>query len=323
MPDRHSVRHAEQKAGEDADQVEKVALRNGSAIIDTGVRDEQIAEAMEEEDYEPSMAGLDDPGDNPGRERWHRLDLGLEGGVSAIRQEIGRRGDFLKSGYPFDVDGNTLRYRGPSSGFYEYCLGISVAPNVVEGDFVQLPRSFERIVALIVQLYMGAHSDSFHTGAPRDDNLTTWYAAMQELGRRTNEWKWQPHEGLPNEPTVGGDAGMDFVVWKKSPDARPGHLFIIGQCACGGNWSGKLDELSLRVLSAWFHPMTYVEPVRAFATPFTLSDGNFQFAHKRAGWVLDRIRLVGMAEAVSGEAEYVAWRQRLEAMVNLSLSDAA
>jgi hypothetical protein len=319
--DAHSVRHQEQTVARDADQTEKVAILTGSTVIDAGVRDDVIADALEDDEFDPAVAGLAD--DEPGRERWHRLDLGVEGGVSAISGEIERRIKYLGTAYPFDLDRGTLTYRGPSSGFYEYCLGISLAPTITTGAYVQLPRTFERVAALLTKLYMGVHTELFNSGAPRDAPYGTWKSAMEELRQLTGEWWWHPQEGLPNAPTVGGDGTIDFVVWKKQLDKRAGNIFVLGQCACGGNWDQKLDELSLRALGAWFHPVSWVDPIRAFATPFVLSDGNFKIAHLRAGWVLDRIRLTAIAEQVKDDAEYMAWEAKLSAMVALAIPKAA
>lgn len=323
MIDRYSIRHQEQSAATDADQAEKLARTAGSSTIDAAIRDDQIAEALEDDTFEPELVGLDDT--NPGRERWHRQDLGVEAGVTALQEEILRRKKYLGGAYPFELEGNLLTYTGEDSGFYSYCLGITQAPNITTGDLVQLPRTFERVVAIVVKLYMGIHTSSFHSGAPRDPEreLGTWAAAMAQLAQDTGEWWWGPEEGLPEEPTVGGDGGVDFVVWKHAPDARPGHLFVVGQCACGNDWSNKLNDLDLPGLGAWFKPISFIPPIKAFATPFALSDGNFQMAHKRAGWVLDRIRLVSMADKVKHEAEYTAWSTVLSDMTSLSLGEAA
>jgi hypothetical protein len=317
MTDRYSIRHEEQKAARDADQAEWLALWTGSAVVDAGVRDDLIAEALEVDELEPGLSGLEDA--DPGRERWHRQDLGVEAEVGAVHQEATRRCKYLGKAYPFDIDGGTLTYRGPSSGLYEYLLGISVAPNVTTGEYVCLPRSFERVIATVTKLYMGAHSEAFHCGHPRDPGYGTWKSAMVELHNRSREWWWSPEDGYPDEPHVGGDGGIDFVVWKRALDARPGSLFIAGQCACGGDWDDKLDDLSLKELGGWFHPISWIEPIRAFATPFALSDGNFQKAHKRAGWVLDRVRLSAMAEPIKDEAEYTDWLPVISQMVDLAL----
>lgn len=317
--DVYSIRHEEQRAGNDADQVEARALLTGAAVIDVGIFDQRLAEALEPEEFEPGLAGMAD--EEPGFERWHEQDLGVEGSVSAISDEIIRRAGVLEAAYPFELTRNTLRYVGKGTGIYEYCLGICLAPNVTTGEYVRLPRSFERIVAILLKLYLGANAESLHTGAPRDPEVgKNWRAAMATLEAQSGEWHWSPEEGFPEEPTVGGDAGMDFVVWKGAPDARPGHLYIVGQCACGGDWASKLDELNLEVLGSWFRPISKLAPVRAFATPFMLSEGNFLVAHKRAGWVLDRGRIVGMATAAAGHPELTQWEAEVRALTQLGLA---
>lgn len=321
MIDRYGVRRAEQRAAKDADQAEKVAVRTGSAVLDIGIRDDLIADAVELEEFDPELVGLDD--ENPGFTRWHRQDLGVEGEADPLHQEVVRRIKYLGSSYPFRLEGANLVYTGLSSGMYEYCLGISLAPNITTGRFVELPRSFERIVATVTRLYMGVHAEHLHTGAPRDPGFGEWPSIMRHLHDRSGEWWWRPQEGYTEDPHVGGDQGIDFVVWKRALDPRPGSLFVIGQCACGDDWDDKLNDLDLKQLGAWFHPVSWIDPIRAFATPFCLSDGNFQFAHTRAGWVLDRVRLTAMAEVVREHDDYVPWMPKVGEMIELSFEEAA
>lgn len=311
MPDSYSVRHVEQRAITNADQVEFQSILSGSAVLETGVYDERLSGESED------MAVLDND-----VEIWHKQDVTLDGEVGPIRDEILRRINLLGPAYPFTLSRNSLNYQPSLSKFYEYCLGICLAPNVTKNPFVKLPRSFERVTADLVKSYMGVHSKSFHTGAPRDAaNGTTFEAAMQNLSLACSnsvEWRWSPEPGYPEETSIGGDGGVDFVVWKRALDKRIGQLFIVGQCACGNDWDTKFNDLREDRLKPWFRPLTYVNFVRCFATPFMLSDGNFLAAHHEAGWTLDRARLVMMAESACHEAEYQNWIPILNQMFALS-----
>jgi hypothetical protein len=177
---------------------------------------------------------------------------------------------------------------------------------------VRFPRSFERVTALLLKTYFGDGTEAQHTGAPRDaESGVTFKDAMEHLNRRSGEWVWGPEPGLPDEPTVVGDEGLDFVVWKDSLDERRGHLFILAQCACGNDWETKLDELNVQRLSKWFKPLSYVTPVRAFVTPHHLSRGHMREAQRLGGLVFDRTRLTLTAERVASESDFAPWTERL------------
>jgi hypothetical protein len=285
--DLYRQRRFQQRSGDDADQAEFAAIIRTSAVVDAAIYDDRIAGALD--DFEPQ--GIEADAD------WHQQDLRIDLAVGRVQEEIERRVSILGDAYPFELRGNEIRYRPSFTGVYEFCLATSCAPNITAGAFVKLPRVFERVTTLIVQRYLGDHTESLHTGWPRDRRVgTTFRAVMNKLNEMSGEWVWSTHPDLPDEPPNNKDEGLDFVVWKKSLDKRVGQLFIVGQCACGDDWEQKLNDLNLARLGKWFHPLAYVLPVRAFATPHFLSDGNLINAQREAGIVYDRPRLVLMAE---------------------------
>jgi len=310
MTDVYTIRHEEQNHLSDADQVEISAIIRGTAVIDDGVYDERVAGVLDDE--AEALGG--------GDARWQRQDLVLEGEVGPVRAEIERRMAKLGGAYPFTLDGNQVVYNPSAHGFYEYFLAISTSPSLTKKPFTGLPRTFERITAQLVRAYMGVHTETFHTGAPRNpDAGRTYAAAMQKLHEAAGErdWFWSPERGYPMAPTRGGDEGLDFVVWKKALDDRIGEIVIIGQCACGNDWANKFADLTHDRLNPWFRPVTYVPAIRCFATPFVLSDGNFLTATARAGWTLDRIRLVKLGEAAAADNEVLSWVPTMRDMLGL------
>lgn len=310
MTDIYSIRHREQEHIADADQVEISAILRGSAVLDAGQFDERVAGVLDDE-----ADSFTDEGP-----RWQRQDRALEDEVGPTSTEVQRRIRLLGDAYPFELDGNELAYKPAGHAFYEYFLAVSTSPSLTTKPYTKLPRTFERITAQLVRSYMGSHSEAFHTGAPRDPSSGRTYAsAMAKLHEAAGlrDWFWQPARGYPTAPTRGGDEGLDFVVWKRSLDGRIGELVVIGQCACGNDWDTKFGDLTIERLSPWFRPVTYVPATRCFATPFVLSDGNFLTAHERAGWVLDRIRLVKMADAAVEDPGVTAWIPALKDLVEL------
>ena len=49
---------------------------------------------------------------------------------------------------------------------YEFLLAICNADNLTAGEYVKLPRLFERLSAKLVAAYFGPKSRSIHTGSP-------------------------------------------------------------------------------------------------------------------------------------------------------------
>jgi hypothetical protein len=310
LNDTYSVRHEEQRAIASADQAEMRAIMAGSAVADAGVYDEILSGEME--DLEVG---------GPDMERWNRQDVAMDSEVGSVRDELLRRVEILGDAYPFDVEEGQLRYRRSGSGFYEYCLGICLAPSITRKPYVKLPRSFERIVAVLIRHHLGPAWHRFHTGAPRDPpngmNFFKSMAKLSEISSDKREWRWNPVDTYPQRPSVSGDGGVDFVVWRPAPDRRIGQLYVVGQCACGNDWDQKFEDISVARLSKWFRPLSEVPIIRCFTTPFWLSAGNFEAAHTDAGWTLDRGRLTLLAEDARSDPDFAAWQPQLGELFGL------
>lgn len=305
--DPYSLRHLHQRAAHNADQAEFAAMLVGSTVVDVGIYDDRVAGAMD--DFNPD--------DNTVQADWHRLDIEYDTAVGDIGQEIIRRASIMGDAYPFLLEGGGLDHQPSINRVYEFCLAICNAPNITSNPFTQLPRTFERLSAHIIQLYLGPHSESLHTGWPRDVAVGVKFKdAMLRLNKESGEWVWGPGPGLPSEPS-GGDAGADFVAWKQALDGRTGQLFVLGQCACGDDWDTKFNDLTLESFSKWFHPAPLVRPVRAFVVPRHLVNGNLAEASRDAGIVFDRARLALIAGAGDNAEVIAAWKPKLDELINL------
>jgi hypothetical protein len=316
MSDIYTVRHDQQRAITSADQTEAQAIYAGAAVADAGIYDELLSGELE--DLETGAHDV---------QHWSKQDVALDDEVGSVTTELARRKLLLGSAYPFDLDGGTIKYRPSKTGFYEYCLGICLTPSLTKKPYVQMPRSFERIVALLIQLHLGSSWQHFHTGHPRAQvNGTTFYKCMTNLSKISSderEWVWAPDPRWPLKPGVGGDGGLDFVIWRPAPDKRIGQIYVVGQCACGNDWSTKFNDLRVEPLDKWFRPTTEVPFIRAFTTPFMLSDGNFAVAHSEAGWTLDRARLTMFAEEAAEHPDVLALKPFLQEMFTLATAKAA
>jgi len=317
MSDIYSVRHEDQRAITSADQVEMAAIRNGTAVADVGGYDERLSGELD--DLEVGASDTD--------EFWSKQDVSLDDEVGGITTELTRRANLMGAYYPFKINGGTLTYNPSVTGFYEYCLAICQTPSLTKKPFTALPRSFERVVASLIQIHLGDSWKSLHTGHPRDASVgTTFYKAMQTVSTVTSnnrEWRWDPDPRWPLKPGIGGDGGLDFVVWRPASDSRIGQMYVVGQCACGNDWDTKFHDLRPEKLQKWMRVVSEVPYTRCFTTPFLLSDGNFAAAHNEAGWVLDRMRLTFMAEEAAAHPRVITAKPLLSSMFDIAASSAA
>jgi len=282
-----------QRLSGDADQVEIDAVRLGSATIDSGIQDELIAGVMD--DF------INDDGDQM---EWAERDMANDSATTGIVGEINRRVQTLGELYPFSVEGNSLRPKDDFDSItYKYCLAISVQTQISKTPFTLLPRTFELVAKDFCAAHFGPYAKSEHTGWPRsrDDQPKIYKDLAECLNKLTKEWIWKPAEGLTNQDSRHiKDNGIDFITWLESPDEEPGKLFILGQCACGEDWTEKYNDIDVKRLTDWFSPL-WVEPVKAFCTPYALVQANIWDAGRSAGLVYDRLRITALSGNFEGK----------------------
>ena len=139
------------------------------------------------------------------------------------------------------------------------------------------------------------------------------------MHEETGEWVWDPEDVL--DPKDVRDGGCDFVVWLEPSDRRKiGHLFVLGQCACGNDWQDKLDDLKITKIGKWFHPLSTVPPVRSFATPRHVVDDMLREGSREAGLFFDRARLALVAESAGGDFFDAGTIAQMDGLIDLVFS---
>jgi len=98
------------------------------------------------------------------------------------------------------------------------------------------------------------------------------------------------------------DLGLDVVFWLPSSDGRGADLHFLVQCATGRNWDSKLDDINLKEWSS--HLNWAVPPVRIFCVPnvIRLTEERWIRTSSRAGWIVDRPRLIEFARNLEFDA---------------------
>ncbi|MBF0142537.1 MAG: hypothetical protein HQL57_02810 [Magnetococcales bacterium] len=314
----YNVRCMNQRISYAADKAEyRSILYNGVSHVRDGIYNDEIADAMD--DFSPP------PSEPNKHSSWEEKDLQLDSAVGGIHETIVKRQELLGESYPFTLDGQQLIYRPSKSKIYEFCLAISNSRNITRNPYTGLPRLFERISAELVRVHLGANAKAFHSGFPRDGEIS-FKEAMRVLADSTREWFWKPETDIPEDGGAEKDGGMDFAAWIPSPDKRQGQIFVLGQCACGNDWICKWNDLNLSRLQKWFHPMLILNPpIRAFATPFHINDALLKESIREAGLVFDRIRLtlIGESSGLTVNQLPMYNGRGIESLIEFVLSQAA
>lgn len=292
-------RKTDQRTAKNADQTEFLAVKFGSCALDEGVRDDRTADAMDD-------FGTLDPTINAS---WAVDDSKVDDAVGSLAGEIERRATLMGGAYPFVKDGNTLKYRRSNSLAYELCLATCNAPTIVKNPYNALPPAFERLCRDVTKCFLGNGAEAMRTGWPidgEDERTARFKSIADRMNRLTKEWVWQPGPGRPEDPSHLSvkDLGIDFAVWKCLPDGRRGTLFLLGQCACGDDWTEKFGDLNLKEIDEdWFRYFSVAMPMRLFCVPRHIpNETYFDEVNRKAGLVLDRTRISMIAEVEANRA---------------------
>ncbi|SHJ58380.1 hypothetical protein SAMN04488012_1126 [Palleronia salina] len=295
------------KVSNDADQAELVAVRFGQSRASSGVRDDAIADTLEE-NYAAD--------DGRNEETWQSHENSLDTASSQIIEELERRQKALGDLYPFSLDGDVIKHISSNSQVYEFLLCTSLSPNLTTGEYVEFPRKFERIAMLLTANFLGENVNFCHTGSPNE--FGRFRDAAEVAIGSSRELVWQPNPDLPEEGPESGDSGVDYILWKDFGCGRAiGQPFFLGQCACGNNWDSKLNDISQRFLR-WFAPLK-VDPGKVFAIPHVVPESKLRDVAIEAGIVMDRVRLVkALSQASHFQVE--DWRDSLSQTIKLVAS---
>jgi hypothetical protein len=292
------LRGLHQKVSKDADQAELIALRFGTSRAISGVKDDAIADSLED-----NYAAEDELGE----EAWQSVETSLDTASSQILGELARRADALGELYPFKLSGDVLYYEQSASLVYEFLLCASLTPSLTTGDFKSFPRCFERLATVLTANFLGENTRYCHIGYPNE--LKRFKAAVEVAIKNSGELRWQPSEDLPADGPRSGDEGVDFILWKDFGCGRPiGQPFFFGQCACGNDWDTKLNDVSERFFK-WFSTLR-VDPAKVFAVPFVIPESKLREVTREAGIVMDRLRLV-RATATGRHFDMAGWQNSL------------
>jgi hypothetical protein len=284
--------------------------------VATDVADEEL----DGDDDEVATAGgevdLDDLGVEAEAERDVRLDLLIE--------EIETRAKLGSNVYPLKSTGQRVE-AVDSAGARIYlvllALGSSEAKYRKDRRAHEMEKVFDTIALEAMRRYLGrdAQGVRFARNSSEPDDPDTrprlfsdavkWLRDRLDLPPKNEpvieddelHWEWD-EERLPRLNT-SSDAGVDVVVWWRFQDGRPGNPVLLVQCTVQLTWENKLADIPLVLWEEWIN-FSMVPPQTALVIPFgeDPTDRLWRGRSKRAGVVIDRLRLLELLSELSSEA---------------------
>jgi hypothetical protein len=218
-----------------------------------------------------------------------------------IFAEIQERQQILADAYPFEFDGDNLRFRGSSRSTYLFCLGLSLLPPaLIEQD--QRCEQFESVAAAAASAFF--NGSAMRIGAPWRTEDTPDYstlldrvvAMLPDLGKRLRE-------AAPD----GGDGGWDVLVVKNFADMKFPRFVALGNCATGRtDWKRKGREREPRFFWSFFthdHRSTFIT---FFVVPFVMDEDWRLSKSSESQITFDRFRVCEHApESSDGTAAWL------------------
>ncbi|MGO1316501.1 MAG: hypothetical protein ACTMIR_05650 [Cellulomonadaceae bacterium] len=215
--------------------------------------------------------------------------------VSTGVREMARRAGLLGDCYPFKVNEFAVRSTPDASGSPYMTVALMAPGNPVREYLSAAPDEsmaviFENLVAEAVSRIWGDAGLAVRFGWPSDigrppefDLAIHWLA--QKLGVDVGQGYRQPRRK---------DGGVDVVAWRPFPDSRSGFPVLLVQCTLQENLLAKGMDVDTRLWGSWL--AMDVDPATALATPTALAPGTIWDELALKYMVLDRIRIVGLAE---------------------------
>lgn len=227
-------------------------------------------------------------------EAQHGLEVQM---LSTGVREMSRRAGLLGDRYPFAVNEFAVRYQ-PTSATSTYVAAALTAPGNPVREYIgaapdeSMPVIFENLVTAALPRIWGDSGHALRFGWPSEigrppefDLAIRWLA--KKVGVGIGHGYRQPRRK---------DGGVDVVAWRRFPDGRSGFPLLLVQCTLQENLLAKGMDVDTRLWGSWL--AMDVDPTTALATPTVLTPGTVWDELALKYMVLDRIRIVGLADPI-------------------------
>ena len=247
-----------------------------------------------------------------GNDELYRLaaeEIGVnEAEVNLAVLEMKRRGNHLRTGYPFEVLSVAVRRRDDGIA-QPYSALLLLTPESVARQSVarecttEMEVLFERITESAVANLWGEDGRALRFGWPSEIGRPQEFSeAILWLARRIGI-----QEGAGFRPPRRKDGGVDVVGWRPFSDGRGGVPIVLVQCTLQSDIRPKARDVDTRVWASWLS-MDF-DPITALAVPQSIRTGVLWDELALHGMVLDRIRLAGLVKQETQVAGLETWNE--------------
>jgi hypothetical protein len=207
--------------------------------------------------------------------------------------ELNERMRAAADAYPFTIDGNVVQLKSNFDTYpaYFFCLCLSYCGWIQRrGDRIFPARMFEDLSCMAAKSFTGGEVVRFAypRRGKRHDLPREFKGAIHTATRLIGEG-----DGCRDRlPRSTKDDALDVLAWRDFPDLMPGKLLLVGQCASGENWDGKLTDLQpTHTTNEWMTTPVISQMIKAIFIPHRVPRAQWERCSRRAGIVFDRCRL--------------------------------
>lgn len=226
-----------------------------------------------------------------------------------VMNELARRREACAGGYPFKLDSSgtvlsidktATRQHPAKSTAYIYLLlstRLNMTSNKVHAS-IDGTSILEFLSAHALKNYLGSQTaQSFVFGTAAGSSFKK---RVEALCQHVGEGK--KYRNRDKKPPPAKDDKLDVVAWIPFPDNLPGKIIVFGQCKTGTNWRRSVSDLQPEQFCAkWLEERPLVLPARAYCISESANLGRWNSDSIDAGILLERCRLVGLADHYSSK----------------------
>lgn len=237
----------------------------------------------------------------------------IDAACGEILGEIKKRVLAAKAAYPFKIEGTALVLAGKASDYvpYIFCLCLSwFGWKAKKGKKIFPRRMFEDLSKHAAEAFIGGRALRF--GAPRTELPAAFKDALLHLAVAIGEGQVREVHG----PVNAQDDTLDLIAWRDFPDGQEGKLFLVGQCASGGDWEKKKRELDAEAFfDDWFseRPPSLRGMRIGLFIPHRVPRKKWAPTTRRAGIIFDRCRIAYWTHQNKGfkdQKRYSDWSRK-------------
>lgn len=213
--------------------------------------------------------------------------------LALASRAIQQRSELLGEAYPFrTAAGSVAATDGAPHTAWAALLSLGVLSPVRSERLADAAVLFEEFTCRAVRGLFGPETQSLRFGWPSDVGRPRAFPdAIRWLADRMGV-----AVGAAFRPPATKDGGVDVVAWRPFADGRSGFPVALVQCTLEKEFAHKAADIDLRVWSGWLRLDS--PPVSILAVPEVVGAGQEWDSLASRVVVLDRIRLVGLLEAL-------------------------